>query len=284
MRIFLLLAICVGLYFFTESKTRGFRLYKLLSNLPNDARWATSEPSKEIDALLSQRFTYLGAGGWCTAFLGEDQKTVLKFYTHSHLSPLAIIKDFSLAKLLFQKEPLHEGTSYFQEFNFESCSLLYNKVKERTGLLYVHLNKQPGIHPHVTLVDPIGVIHQIDVNETEFVLQKRADPLLPYLEGLMKQGKIEEAKRSLGDFLAMLRELSQAGLRDLDLGLRSNYGFIEGKAVVFDLSSFVYDESLQNPDDANQEIQTRTVRLKRWIKKYQPELESYFSEHLSSLQ
>src|SRR5690242_7329585 len=84
-------AICSWLYFFCYSQTRGFRLYSILSDLPNDPRWEvpplSDRDQKKIDALLNQEFTFLGSGGWSFAFLGEDQKTVLKFFNHTHLSP-----------------------------------------------------------------------------------------------------------------------------------------------------------------------------------------------------
>ncbi|MES2122617.1 MAG: hypothetical protein V4492_07570, partial [Chlamydiota bacterium] len=110
-------AALVGIKFFCDFQTKGFRPYLILSNLPNDPRW-------EVPALSE-----------------DEQKTVLKFYKHSHLLPSTIRREFSYEKLLLRAAPWPENAPYFQEFNFKSCVLMYQEAKERTGLLYVHLNK-----------------------------------------------------------------------------------------------------------------------------------------------
>ena len=179
LKIILVGAALFGLHLFCEIKTEGFRFYQLLSDLPNDPRWEVPPLSKEeqdaISTRLNQTFTYLGHGGWCYAFLGEDKKTVLKFYKHSHLSPKEMLRHFHFENL-FLKAPSWTGeTVFFQEFNFKSCMLLYTQAKERTGILYVHLNKTEHKHPTVTLIDPIGVRHILDLDQTEFIVQEKAE-------------------------------------------------------------------------------------------------------------
>lgn len=280
-------ALCSGLYIFCEKQTQGFRPYLLLSNLPNDPRWEVSPLSApeqtEVDALLDQRFTYLGAGGWSIAFLGEDQKTVLKFYRHNEFRPLFVLRDFSVTKLLLKNTPHPKDLPYFQEFNFNSCTLLYSKAKERTGLLYVHLNKTEGKHKPVTLVDPIGVHHTIDLDKTEFVVQKKADLLFPYLNRLAKQNKKEEAKQAINDLVYCLLTLYHNGIRDLDFSLRNNFGFIDGKAVTLDLSSFAYDETIKRPGVYKKEVVIKTQPLSRFLRKQHPDLFPYYQDLLAEL-
>lgn len=280
-------ALFIGLYFFCLKQTKGFRPYLILSNLPNDPRWETSPLSAQelqaINAKLDQPFTFLGCGGWCIAFLGQDQKTVLKFYRHSHLLLSSILRDFSFKKLLLKADPLPSGTTYFQEFNFKSCMLLLKEAKERSGLLYVHLNKTQGLHKPVILIDNIGVTHVIDLDKTEFVIQKRAELLLPYLEKLIKQNKTEEVKRSIDDLIDCLLTLYKRGARDYDTSLRNNFGFTEDGAVTLDLSSFGYDETIKKPTNYKKEIIIKTERLAHWLKKYHPDFFAYYDNRLNEL-
>ncbi len=280
-------ALCAGLYLFCEEQTRGFRLYRILSNLPNDTRWETpflsTEDQKQINALLDQPFTFLGSGGWCYAFLGADQKTVLKFYKHSHLLPSELIKDFSIGKLLLKSPSLSTTATYFQEFNFNSCMLLLEHAKDRSGLLYVHLNKTQGRHQPITLIDPIGVQHRVDLDATEFVVQKKAELLIPHLDKLLQQQDIPQAKQCIDDVIDCLLTLYQKGLRDCDTSLRQNFGFTEDGAITLDISSFVYDESLKNPAHYKQEILLKTKRLSHWLKKYHPDLFVYYDARLKGL-
>jgi hypothetical protein len=282
-----LTALFTGLYSFCQRQTHGFRPYLIMSNLPNELRWEvpplTAEEQKDINKLLDQPFIFLGSGGWCFAFLGQDQKTVLKFYKHSHLLPSSIFKEFSFKKLLLQSDPWPQNIPYFQEFNFKSCLLLYNQAKERSGILYVHLNKTQGKHKPVTLIDNIGIHHTIDLDKTEFVVQKRADLLFSHIQRLSKQKKMDEAKGCIDDFLNCLLTLCKKGIRDYDRSLRNNFGFTDDGAVTLDLSSFGPDETIKNPGQYKKEIINKTQRLSRFLRKYHPGLYSHSEQRLSEI-
>lgn len=286
-RLCVVVALAMTLHHFCAAKTKGFRPYLILSNLPNDPRWEvpplTAEEQKQIDALLDQSFTFAGSGGWCYAFLGEDQHTILKFYRHDHLRLSNILKDFSLQKLLLKSTPLPLGTTYFQEFNFTSCTLMYKEAKERTGLLYVHLNKTSSLHKPVIIIDNIGIKHTVDLDSTEFVVQKRADLLIPHLNRLAKEKKTEQAKRCLDDVIDCLLTLFKRGVRDYDLSFRNNFGFTEDGAIALDLSSFGFDESLKNPGEYRKELVLKTRRLSRFLKKNHTDLYTYFENRLSDI-
>lgn len=280
-------AAVTGLYLFCEGKTHGFRPYLILSNLPSDPRWEvpplSDKEQQEVNALLDQRFKFLGSGGWCFAFLGEDGKTVLKFYRHSQFLPTTLLTEFSLGKLFLKSPRLPIDSSYFQEFNFKSCTLLYKEAKERTGILYVHLNKTEKLHKPVTLIDNVGVAHTIDLDNTEFVVQKRADLLLSHLHKLAKNKKTEEAKECIDDMLNCLLSLYKKGIRDYDHSLRNNFGYIDGKAVTLDLSSFGPDESLKRPGEYKKELVVKTRRMSRFLEKNHSDLSAYFENRLTEI-
>ena len=273
-KLLLATAIFMGLQKFCYQQTRGFRPYWILSNLPNDPRWEvpplSEKEQKEIDALLDQPFTFLGCGGWTFAFLGQDKKTVLKFYRHTHLRPQEMLKDFSLKKLFLQSDPWPPNTGYFQEFNFKSCSLLYSLVKERTGILYVHINKTQGKHKPVTLYDNIGIRHTIDLDKTEFVVQKKAELVFPHLEKLAKEKKFEEANHCVDEMFNCLLVLCKNGLRDCDRSMKNNFGYTEDGAVTLDLSSFIIDEELKNPGHYRKEIMYKTHKMAHILRKHYP--------------
>ena len=286
-QLLVMVIIATGLNRFCERQTKGFRPYLLLSNLPNDPRWEvpplSQEEQQNVDALLDQPFTYVASGGWCIAFLGEDQKTILKFFRHTHLQLPSILRAFSFDKLLLKSAPLPREASYFQEFNFKSCTLLYKEAKERTGILYLHLNKTERAHKSVTLIDNIGIKHTIDLDKTEFIVQKRAHLLLPHIDRLAKDKKIEEAKHCLDDMIACLLAIYTKGARDYDHSLKNNFGFTEDGAVTLDLSSFGRDDSLKNPGRYRKEILVKTRKLTRFLCKNHPDLHLYFEDRLSEL-
>ncbi len=287
--LFLLLLGIIGLSlsYFCNHQTQGFRFYTLLSNLPNDPRWEVdslpSEQMTQIQHLLDQPFTFLGKGGWCTAFLGADGTTVLKFYKHDHLSLKQLFRNFSFGKLLLKGERLSQSIPYFQEFNFKSCTLLYTQVPHLTGLIYVHLNKTDRVFNTVTLYDQIGIKHALDLNQTEFVVQKRADLLFERLQALHDKDDLGGGKKALDQLFSCLVNLSQSCIRDLDKKLYENYGYVGNQAIALDLSSFVCDPEIKDPAVYRKEIIAKTLRLRRWLNKHYPELVIYFDEKIEQL-
>jgi hypothetical protein len=153
-------------------------------------------------------------------------------------------------------------------------------MQPRTGLLYAHLNKTEGLFKLVTLIDNLGVKHLVELDHTEFVVQQKAELIIPHLERLMKEKKIELAKNSIDDIIQCLLELYKAGLRDEDASFRNNFGYVDNKAVTLDLSSFVYDETLEGIEDYREMIQIKTKRLAHYLKKYQPELYTHYQSSL----
>lgn len=281
---FVLLLIAVSI--FCERKTHGFRLYHLLSDLPNDARWHSFLPQEEkmvIDRLTDQSFTFLGKGGFCCAFLGADGKTVLKFYTHHHLSLLGILRCFTWEKLLLKTSVLRPHLLPHQEFTFKSCKLLFDNAKDITGLLFMHLNKTEDVRT-VTLFDGIGMAHTIDLNQTEFVLQQRAESLIAYIDRCVKEHKGEQVKRAIDSYLNCLLTLCKRGMRDIDRSFKNNYGILEsGVVIAMDISSFVEDPSLKRPGMYKQEIVLKSQNLARWLRKNHLDLLHYYEEKIADL-
>src|SRR4051812_13649426 len=85
----------LGVYFFYESRSERFRYQDILSQLSSDL--AQQVVPEGVNARLQQKFFYLGSGKQCHAFLGEDHKTVLKFFRHSDASFEKILKKCSIS-------------------------------------------------------------------------------------------------------------------------------------------------------------------------------------------
>lgn len=263
--------------------TDGFALPKIQSNLTYNPDWEVQvlDPQSEVEirALLTQSFRYLGRGAQAYAFVSEDGRTVLKFFRHHRMHTLlchgAFLLPMGLRKQLQQtidkrKAKLHK--------DFNSYKLAYRTLKEETGLLFVHLNKTHHLGIQLKLFDKIGVQHQIDLDKMEFVLQKRADLLYPALNSWIEQGNLTQAKTSLSELIALLKSRCQKGLFDKDPDLRTNFGFIDGHPIQFDIGRFKEDLTRQDPRVYKDEIVRITDRLMIWLAKHSPEL----AEHLQN--
>ncbi len=161
---------------FCIHQTDGFTLLKIRSTLMANPKWEIAETfPQEISPLLSQKFLYLDSGGQCYAFASEDGKVVIKFFKH-HLRRLpwliAHIPLPSKYAALREKQKIKRLSKLDRDFT--SYKIAYERLREESGLLYLHLNKTKHLNLYVTIVDKLGIAHYLDLNDLEFIVQYNA--------------------------------------------------------------------------------------------------------------
>lgn len=273
------------LYF---SLTDGFALEHIASEYAYDARWdarpLTAQEQLSVDAILSQPFHYLGKGYQFYAFLSQDGTHVLKFFKYKRLREsswgeyfgfIPMLEDYFLKKNLEKRKKL-EGV-------FSSCKVAFDQLKKETGLLFVHLNKTDTLNRSVVLVDKIGKTYSVDLDKTEFLLQKKADLLGPYLDQLMEAGKTAEAKELLARIIDVILSEYSRGLSDNDHALLPNTGVIAGHPIHVDVGQFVLNEEVKQSEVSKQELFSKTYKLNQWLKSQYPELSQYLEAELRSI-
>lgn len=275
MRFFKLLAVvlcAILLKRFCYQKTDGFALYKIQSNLSYHPEWEVDCTSKDLD--LDQRYHYLAKGAQSYVFASEDGKTVIKFFRIYHLTPPLWLTGLSLP-ICLQPYKVRKMIDKEQELSkdFESYALAYKEMKEETGLLYLHLNKTDHLRKKLTIVDKIGIAHAIDLDKTEFLVQKKATLIFPSIDRLVREESIDAAKQAVSNLVQLLVCRCEKGLFDKDPDLNTNFGFIGTTPVQIDIGRFRrLDESMSNRD----EISRITDNFRQWLDQKYPSL----SEHL----
>lgn len=267
----------------------GFELYKIASNPSFDPRWEVaplaSHEQERLNAVLEQPFYFLGKGGQCYAFINQDSGTVLKLFKQHHMRVLEKIEGVPLPKFFdnYRKKMLEEKKHRTRQFLFNSCTIAHEMFKTSTGLLYLHLNKTEHLKKKLTLIDRLGIAHQIDLDATQFVLQKKAERVYAKFKQLKAENNLEAAKTCLDSLLTLLLNQAKLGIKNRDLNLRSNFGFVGMQAIEIDLGSYTIDETLKLPSHYKAALEQNTRQLKRWIKKRYPELDAYFEQRLQFL-
>lgn len=254
-KVLLALMIFVGLHQYCMVQIGDFEISQVLSDRENSPEWDTED--QDVTGLLSQTFTFLGMGDQAYAFLGEDKKTVLKLFKHYDAQG---------------KRPL--------DHIFTSCKLAYEELREETGLIYLHINKSPSCH--VTLIDKLGFAHTIDINATEYALQKKADDLIfPTLEGKLRHKDYDAAKKAIQKLFVLIAQRCDKGIGDRDTALRRNYGYKGLEPIALDIGSYFKDDALKDPAPRHEEIAHKTRRLFRWLKKHDPDLLPFYEAELA---
>lgn len=283
LKIFLSLALFVAIERFCHKQTAGFSLNKIGST--SSAPLIPQAVLDEDNVFFDQPYHFLGSGGQCYAFLSEDGNTVLKLFKNHHVRLWNWLSSFSLPGKLdsFRRQFLENNRHQSPAF-FESCCIAFKDFRDRSGLIYLHLGKTAHIHKKLTLYDKIGVVHQIDLDQVDFALQKRVEMPREKLRTLIQKNDLDEAKACIDSIVGLILERCQKGIRDRDPNIRRNLGFIGTHAVEIDLGSFTKEESQKQPEVYLAELEQNTRKLKIWLERHCPELSCYLSKQIETIE
>lgn len=265
--------------------TDGFSIANIRSNGTDDVYVQLPALNQEerlrIEAIFKQPFRYFGKGCQSYAFVSNDGHYVLKFlkYKHFHRDPwvrwltfIPPVEQYQRHKMAQKKEKLEKLLG--------SWKIAYEQMPQETGVIYVHLKNSQQLQQEAVIIDKLGIAHPLNVNQYEFLLQKRANLLCPTLNQMMADRREQEAKELIDKLLAMLVSEHQLGVIDHDYALMQNTGVLEGCPLHIDVGQFECDEQLKEPEMAVQQLFDQTYKFRLWLQKYYPELRRHLDERL----
>lgn len=277
--ILLVVVLCgVGAKQFCYKKTDGFALYKILSSLPYHEEWEPRSSSPvELSQILGQPYYYLAKGAQSYVFVSEDGQTVIKFFRLYHLSPpawmTAVTMPMPLQPLKVRKM-IEKGNELQKDFI--SYKIAYEEMKEETGLIYLHLNKTSHLNKRLKIYDKIGIAYELDLDQMEFLVQKRATLVYPAIDGFMKTGQAPVAKEAISALVGLLHLRCEKKIFDKDPDLNTNFGFLGSLPVQIDIGRFRFEERKHTLAETRDEIIRITDNFRQWLDGKYPDL----SEHL----
>ncbi|HEY5236493.1 MAG TPA: hypothetical protein VIJ14_09970, partial [Rhabdochlamydiaceae bacterium] len=161
------------------------------------------------------------------------------------------------------------------EKNFKRYAMSLKDLKEETGVVYNHFDASTVLNQSVEVVGKEGKLYEIKLEKYPFILQKKVELALPYLDKLYKEGRVAEAKEAARQIYALFVSRTKKGYRDHSQNLAVNYGFYKGKAVQLDPGRIRKDNAVaQNP---SKEMERITRNIKRYLSGY-PGLDEVIEE------
>lgn len=273
---------------FCFKETDGFSMSRLQSAFPSDRHWdiapLSASDQAEFDKAIGQKYRYLGFGGQCFAFESEDGQYVVKFFKHRLRKPQAWLIALPFPEPLRSQCRKHYKRTLSKHYrDFNSYKLAYDNLKEETGLIAIHLNKTSHIHQQLTITDKLKISHQIDLDQTEFIVQKKAQLVYPSIAAMMEHGNIEMVKESLHSILHLIVGRCQKGIFDEDPRIHCNVGLIGTDAIFIDVGRFKPDDQRSNPEIYKHDLSIITKRFKEWISENYPTLIPVFEEQMDQI-
>ncbi|MBX7067035.1 MAG: hypothetical protein K1X28_07380 [Parachlamydiales bacterium] len=230
---------------FVKRMTGGFRLAKLHVEYPSHPEWNVPfDP--ELNSLLNQPFHYLDKGSQCYVFESKDRQIVIKLFRFSDArSELKVFTLFNAAHIAFQR------------------------MKEETGLLYIHLNISQENLPTIRLKDAIGRTYRLRLDEYRFAIQKKAKSFEIAMQEALKDPILMQSR--INQFAALLKTRVEKGIYNSDPTLGRNFGFLENQAIELDFGNF----KPILPHSREIEIERYAGKFREWLKQNAPEWVSY---------
>jgi len=257
---------------------------KIISHFPYDEQYQiqqTSDQAEQINNLLKQEYHFLGYGGQGYSFASQDGKYVLKFFKIHHMrAPRAAELFPFLLKIKMIKNELVNKKKMNHEKIFNSIKLAAEKFKAETGILFVHLNTTKSQHPSVTLVSPIGVKIQVDLNQTPFVLQRKADLSISEIKKYSIQKDEQSLQNVINDITLFIADRCRKGIEDTDSGLFRNYSYCDSKLIQIDIGSFKENSDLKNKQVAKEVLIKKTGLIRRVLTAHYPEMVPYLEQSI----
>ena len=164
--------------------------------------------------------------------------------------------------------------------DFTSYKYAVDELKDLTGVLSIHLNPTDHLKKEVIIVDKLRIEHRINLDDFNFVLQRKARFVYDRINEYMDEECVEDAKNGISQIMQLIVERSRRGFHDRDPNVRTNCGFIGKKAIKIDVGRFVESESIKLRENYSREIVRITKPFKKWISENHPSLIPFFENEL----
>lgn len=238
--------------------------------------------SPELDTFFyvvsQQQFNWLGRGAQALAFESQDGRYVLKLFQLARLRSADEALPFWKRWFSKDAEAKQKERLEHREEIFSSSKQCFEELQDETGIVYVHLNRTDNKIKGIKLVDRFGQSHRIRGDDACFVVQKKAQYLIPTITQLMDAGQVDQAKARVSQLLDLLFVMAKKGFVDNDDALirNNNIGFTKDRAVYIDTGHLVKDQTLDIANRMRYEFRVRLDPFEKWLDWTYPEVASYF--------
>ncbi|MCE5316189.1 MAG: hypothetical protein LLG04_02345 [Parachlamydia sp.] len=269
--------------------TDGFRMGNIAMELPQSQDWEirslTSEEKATRDEALSQPYHYMDKGHQAYVFESDDGKYVLKLLKFQRVRVPEWLRRTWLpfsweewrVKRIEKKDRMRDSLLL-------SWKLAFDALKDEAAIIYVHINQTQDtefpLGQKLILTDKIGLKHQLDLDRSVFLIQRKAPLLGPTLDQLVADGNLTEAQELLGRLIDLFVSEYRRGLAEKELFILRNTGVYQGRPIHIDTGRFEWDPNLTQPENFSRELKRKTVKLRTWLKEHHPELVEDFDRRV----
>lgn len=253
-----------------------FSLQFIQSDFPQRTDWDArlSEDHDRFFYVVSQQsLRWISKGSVSFVFSTSDNKYVVKFINISRFKAPG-----DHGRIGNSEKHKKSRKDAKMEDTFQSARISFDELQEETGVVYVHLNRTKDKIHGLKLIDSYAQSQRVCGDDTCFIMQRQAKPVLKVLTDLMDKGEMELACTRVDQIFNLLISLARKGYVDGDDRLipNNNIGFTDDRAIYIDTFHFFPAKHLDLMQRMQYECQQRLLPLERWLKLNYPELAAYY--------
>jgi hypothetical protein len=224
--------------------------------------------AEELSGILSQPFTYLTEGLQAFIYVSKDGKYVLKTF-----------KDLEQSKDQFKAWGLNPDdiTSGLVENSTKSYALAFERLKDETAIMYVHVSNHALPGQKIILDEK-----EYDASELQFIVQEKVELVKDRIKRLMSRGDMEEVHKIIEDIMNFIAGMWQQGITEDTFNWDHNYGYTAAdKLVQIDVGTF-----WEGDEYLKEEIRGRKLldnESSKWLAENYPELVEFYKEKVGEL-
>ncbi len=267
--IILFLAVFNTLEHVCHKITDGFTLSRIQFDA-KDTRPANPDPA--TFAMLDQPYHYFNCGHQCFAFISNDGHYILKFFKYTRHTPPAWTAHIPLLNRFKSLRPERiKKITWKKNRDFQGYQLAFDRFREQTGILSLHLNPTSSGYPTITLYDKLKIRHTLDLNTAPFVLQIKASPTYPTFSSWLEAGDYDKVRSGISRIIALCAERLHLQILDEDVHLYCNFGFVGETPIQIDPGRFSMSPSPISPEKLTPFVK----ELQEWFAQHYPPLAPY---------
>lgn len=238
----------------------------------------TENKKQEVSKILSQTFRFCGQGSKSKAYASQDGQYVIKLFIRNRF----VSKKFNRIPLLRDYANQRKALKVHYERAFGPMNA-YQFIPNETGMLYYQFYKSRNLFPQsFQVIEKDGSISEIDLNHTEFLIQKKAILVSDYLQMHLDNGDYQKVKSGISKLFRMTKMLSDQGIILICLQFLDNFGFIEDEPIRIDVEHICYDPDWKT--ESKKHLAKQLFDFRSWIVDHAPsEIVEYFDSEVKKI-
>jgi hypothetical protein len=223
---------------------------------------------ERLSEILSQPFTYLTEGLQAFIYVSEDGKFILKTF-----------KNLEQSKDQFKSWGLNPDdiTGELIENSIKSYELAFDKLREETALVYIHVSSDP-LPGQKLLLDN----KEFDASDVQFLVQERVELVRDRIKRLMSASEANKVEDIIEQIMTFIGRVWEKGITEDTFNWDHNYGYtVTGKLAQIDVGTFWEGDKY-----LKEELQAKKLLdsiSQRWLDENFPEFSDFYREKAKEL-